>query len=112
MRYALVAAAAAALMMAGCAGEPAKTEPAKTAAAKPAEPGALSPEARQALEKARLDVEGAKKKKALWTTAKDALKAAEEAAKKGDSDTTLKQARRASEQAELGIRQLDYRLTN
>ena len=76
-------------------------------AAKPA----LSDEARQALAKAEADVKEAKTQMALWTTAEDALKKAQEAAAKGDSAATLKFSKTASEQARLGLTQKSYPLT-
>jgi murein lipoprotein len=76
-------------------------------AAKPA----LSEEARQALAKAEADVKEAKTQKALWTTAEDALKKAQEAAAKGDSAATLKFSKTASEHVRLGLIQKTYPLT-
>lgn len=79
--------------------------PTKSAeAAKPA----LSAEAQAALTAAQADVKAAKAKNALWTTAESALKAAEEAAAKGDSATVLKEAKLASNQAQKGLAQLNY----
>ena len=71
---------------------------------------ALSPEATQALAKAEADVKGAKAQKALWSTAADALKKAKEAAEKFDNATVIKQAKVASEHAQLGIEQTKYPL--
>lgn len=71
----------------------------------------VSEEASQALSKAEADVKQAKAKGALWTTATDALKKAKEAAAKGDSATTLKLSKNASDQARLGMEQLNYPLT-
>jgi murein lipoprotein len=70
-------------------------------AAKPA----LSEEASQALAKAEADVKEAKAQKALWTTAVEALKKAQEAAAKGDSAATLKFSNTASGHARLGLMQ-------
>lgn len=99
------------LLLGGCQGgvavkpeAPAVTEPAE--AAKPA----LSDEAKNALAKAEADVKEAKAKKALWTTADAALKKAQEAATKGDSAATLKFAKTASDQARLGLEQMNYPL--
>ncbi len=75
----------------------------KLAAAPP-----LSPAAEQALAKARADVQSAVVHKSLWTTAEEALKKAQEAAAKGDSNEVLKQSAIASEQALLGIEQTRY----
>lgn len=83
---------------------------AATPAAEAAKP-APSEEARQALAKAEADVKEAKTQKALWTTAEEALKKAQEAAAKGDSAATLKFSKTASEQARLGLMQKSYPLT-
>jgi murein lipoprotein len=71
---------------------------------------AISAEAKTALAAAQADVKTAKEKNALWTTAADALKAAEAAAKKGDSATVIKQSKLASDHVKKGIAQLDYPL--
>ena len=71
----------------------------------------VSDEASQALSKALADVKQAKAKGSLWTTTEDALKKAKEAAAKGDSTTTLKLSKTASEQAHLSVEQLKYPLT-
>ncbi len=100
------------LGLAGCASQPAPTaaaKPAETKAAEPAKP-ALSAEAQAALTAAQADAKAARAKNALWTTAEDALKAAEAAAEKNDSATVLAQSKRASAQVKLGMEQLDYPL--
>jgi flagellar basal body L-ring protein FlgH len=68
----------------------------------------LSVEAKEALAKAEADVKAADAKKALWTTAENALKAAKAAAGKGDSATVIKDSKTASEQANLGMEQKAY----
>lgn len=73
---------------------------------------ALSDEAKQALAKAETDVKEAQAKDALWTTAQDALKKAKEAAGKGDNGEVIKESLKASEHAQLGIKQLSYPPTN
>jgi hypothetical protein len=73
---------------------------------------ALSDEAKQALSKAEADVKEAQSKKALWTTAQDALKKAKEAADKGDNARVIAASKKASDQAQLGIKQLSYPPTN
>jgi len=85
-------------------------EPADKPAAQAAEPSkpTISAEAQTALTAAQADVKAAKAKNALWTTAENALKAADEAAAKGDSATVLKQAKLASDQTRLGMGQLNY----
>lgn len=101
------------LLLGGCQSSgTAKSDSSTTAiptaeAAKPA----ISDEARQALAKAEADVKEAKSQKALWTTARDALKKAQEAAAKGDSVATLKFSKTASEHARLGLMQKTYPLT-
>jgi len=92
----LMALAAGALALAGCQTTP---EPAKQA---------LSDEAKMALSWAEADVKDAQKAGMLWTTAENALKAAKDAAGKGDSATTIKQAKLASEHAKLGQAQKKY----
>jgi murein lipoprotein len=95
---------AALLGLSGCAGT--ETKPADKAAAAPA----LSAEAQAALTAAQADVKTAKSKNALWTTADAALKAAEEAAKKGDSAAVIKQSKLASDHVKKGLAQLNYPL--
>jgi len=68
----------------------------------------IGAEAQAALAAAQSAVKDAKSKNALWTTADSALKAAEAAAAKGDSDTVLKQAKRASSDVQKGLAQLNY----
>jgi hypothetical protein len=98
-RILMALAAAGALTLAGC-----QTTPTATATATPA----LSDEAKIALSWAEADVKDAKKVGMEWTTAADALKAAKEAAAKGDSAATIKQAKIASEHAKLGVGQHKY----
>jgi murein lipoprotein len=104
MSKVLLALTSAALLgLSGCAGT--ETKPAdKAATAKPA----ISAEAQAALNTAQADVKAAKAQNALWTTADAALKAAEEAAAKGDSATVLKQAKLASDHVKKGMAQLNY----
>lgn len=96
---------AALLSLSGCA-DMQTTQADKAAAAKPA----ISAEAQAALTAAQADVKNAKAKNALWTTADDALKDAEEAAAKGDSATVLKQSKLASDHVQKGLAQLNYPL--
>jgi murein lipoprotein len=93
---------AALLGLSGCAGMEPKT--ADKAAAAPA----LSAEAQSALSAAQADVKDAKAKNILWTTADAALKAAEEAAKKGDSATVIKQSKLASDHVQKARGQMSY----
>lgn len=95
------------LMLGGCQGSAAiKPEAMAPVAVKPA----LSEEAKQELAKAEIDVKEAKARKALWTTAEDALKKAKESAVMADSAATLKHSKSASDLARLGITQLSYPL--
>jgi hypothetical protein len=106
MSKVLLALTSAALLgLSGCA-DMQTTQTDKAAAAKPA----ISAEAQAALTAAQADVKNAKAKNALWTTADDALKAAEAAAAKGDSDTVLKQSKLASDHVQKGLAQLNYPL--
>ncbi|OIP19098.1 MAG: hypothetical protein AUK53_00550 [Betaproteobacteria bacterium CG2_30_59_46] len=98
-----------ALLLGGCQNNGmARPDPSAATPATEATKPALSAEARQALAKAETDVKEAKTKKALWTTAEGALKKAKEAAAKGDSAATLKFSKIASDQAHLGMKQLNY----
>jgi murein lipoprotein len=69
---------------------------------------ALSEPAQQALKQAKMDVQDAKTRDALWTTAQNALKSADKAADAGDSAAVVKFSKTASEQAKLGIAQTHY----
>ena len=102
----VIIAGVAALGLAGCQ----STATVKPEAAKTSEAAkqALSEEAKQALTKAEADTKEAKKQNCLWTTAADALKKAQEAAAKGDSNTVSKFSKVASEHALLGIGQKGY----
>jgi murein lipoprotein len=103
MSKVLLALTSAALLgLSGCANTQSTAE--KPAAAKTT----LSAEAQAALSAAQADVKTAKAKNALWTTADNALKAAEAAAAKGDSETVLKQSRLASDHVKKGLAQLNY----
>jgi murein lipoprotein len=106
---------AALLAMTGCAStdkaaaDAAKSaEAAKQAVSDGAAKVALTAEAAAELVAAELDVKKARNTFSLWTTADSALKAAEEAAKKGDSATVLKQAKLAREHVRLALEQNNY----
>jgi len=106
----LIALASAGLLtLGGCAGTTNGTS--STQASAQATPG-ISAAAQAALKQAESDVAASKKAKNEWTTAADALKKAQEAAKKGDSDAVLKNAKFASELAKLSIAQLKYPTTD
>ena len=66
---------------------------------------ALNDEAQIALAWAESDVKAAQSQGALWTTADSALKAAKEAAAKGDNAAVIKNSKTASAHAKLGIEQ-------
>ncbi len=83
-------------------------QPGGKAPAAAAAKASITPEAQAALNAAKADVKNAEAKGALWTTAQDALKDAEEAAKKGDSATVLKMSARASDHVKKGLAQLNY----
>ena len=93
----LIAAVVGMLSLAGCQSTP-------TAAPAPAKV-TLSDEAQIALAWAESDVKTAQSQGALWTTADAALKAAKEAAAKGDSAAVIKNAKTASAHAKLGLEQ-------
>ncbi|MHB1402930.1 MAG: hypothetical protein ACYCWB_11065 [Thiobacillus sp.] len=104
MSKVLLALTSAALLgLSGCAGT--ETKPADAA---PMAKTGISAEARAALKDAQAAVKNAKAKNALWTTADAALKAAEAAAAKGDSDTVIKKSKLAIDHAKKGLAQLNY----
>lgn len=107
-RILIACAGAGLLFLGGCQSaptpKPGAAELQKGEAVKPS----LSEEAKQALARAEADVKQAKAQDALWTTAADALKKAQEAAQKADSAAVIKFAKTASEQAQLGLKQLSY----
>lgn len=101
-RILITLAAATMIGLVGCQGSaPVKQD---AAVAKPS----LSDAAVKALAQAEADVKAAQSQDALWTTAAAALKAAKEAATKGDSAAVIKNATTASEQAQMGIAQKKY----
>ncbi|HYP69017.1 MAG TPA: hypothetical protein VEP67_12315 [Thiobacillaceae bacterium] len=100
--------AASVLALTGCAAQSASTSSAPSAAPVQAQAStqpAISAEAQSALGKAEIAVKEAQAKYALWTTAENAIKAAEEAAKAGNSEGVIKNAKIAEEQAHLGLAQ-------
>lgn len=74
------------------------------AAGEPASAAAAHAEVARAQEA----VAAAQARGALWTTARDALRAAQAALQTGDHDAAVKAARFAAQQAQLGIDQLAY----
>jgi flagellar basal body L-ring protein FlgH len=111
MKHYLMTAAMAALMtvpLIGCSSTAAtKAEQKPAMAAEPTKP-MLSSEAQQALAKAEADVKTAKSQFALWTVAQNALNAAQEAAKAGDSAGVIKESDQASKFVALGLAQNNY----
>lgn len=91
--------------MTGCASTESSEQP------KQAATPTISPEARTLLTQAEADINYARAKFALWTTAEAALKAAQLAAAAGDSAGVLRHAAFASSQVRLGIQQLDLPTT-
>jgi hypothetical protein len=71
----------------------------------------LSPEAQKALAEAEAAVKAARAGFTLWVPAENALTAAQEAAKAGDSGTVLKQAGVIAELTRLGVGQAQYPTT-
>lgn len=69
---------------------------------------AQAQKARTAVAAARAAVEDAARSRALWTTARDALRDAESALVREDYAAAERSARFAVEQARLGIAQLGY----
>ncbi len=106
----LVFAGLTAFALSACSSTPAKADKAAAApaAAQEAAKPMLSEAAQQALAKAEADVKLAKSHFALWTTAENAMKSAQEAAKAGDSAAVIKQAKFVSDQVTRGIAQLSY----
>lgn len=68
----------------------------------------ISDSAKSALVAAQDAVKEAKAKNALWSTAEDALKAAETAAEKGDSAAVISNAQKAQDHAKMGLQQANY----
>jgi hypothetical protein len=95
------------LAMAGCADMDKQSSSADTKSVATADKPGLSQDASAALATAQAEVKAAKAKNALWTPAEAALKSAEEAADKADSAAVIKDSKKASSLAKLGLQQLD-----
>lgn len=91
----------------GCASTTTTQPAAKAAEAKPEMP-ALSADAQQALSQAEAAVKDAKAKFALWIPTEAALKAAQAAAKAGDSDAVIKQSKVIMDQIKASLAQVNY----
>jgi hypothetical protein len=107
--------AAATLLLGACATtEPPQPVPApSSAAAAPApapavDPKALAAEARALLAQAETDIQRARARRALWAKAWEALVSARAAIERGDSALAIREARVASELAQLGLEQVAY----
>jgi len=96
------------LGLSGCADTAKKDMADSKPAAAATAAASISPEAQAALSAAQADFKAAKTKNEAWTTADGALQAAEEAAKKGDSATVMKQAKFSSSQSILSVEQMKY----
>lgn len=94
------------LGLSGCA-DIQTTQAPPTKAAEPAKVS-ISAEAQAALDAAKAEAKDARAKNALWTTADSALKNADAAAAKGDSDTVMQQAKLARDHIQKGLAQLNY----
>jgi hypothetical protein len=70
--------------------------------------GRLAEEAKALLAQAETDIQRARAKRALWLPAWADLIAAREAVASGDSARAIRNAKRASEFAQLGLEQLAY----
>jgi len=77
--------------------------------ASPPAASATRAQALSAVQEAEQAVEAAAARRALWTTARDALRDAHAALERGEFGAAKRLAHSATEQAELGIKQLDYR---
>jgi hypothetical protein len=69
----------------------------------PAAHGGDAEQASAEVERAQQSVQAARERRALWTTAQDALAQAQAALERGDYAAALRAARFAAEQAQLGI---------
>ena len=70
--------------------------------------GPTAEQARSEVLRAQQAVQAAAQKRALWTTAQEALAEAQAALERGDYAAAVHAGRVAAEQAQLGIEQLDY----
>lgn len=97
------------LGLSGCAGLYVNQPGGKPPAAE-APKASITPEAKAALAAAKAEAKDAKAKNALWTTADGALKDADEAAAKGDSETVMKKVKLARDHIQKGLAQMNYPL--
>jgi hypothetical protein len=76
-----------------------------------ADPNALAEEARALVAQAETDIQRARARRALWSKAWEALVGARASLAVNDAAGAIRQARRASELAQLGLEQLAYPAT-
>lgn len=100
----LAATVLAGFALTACSQTPTKTAEVPRDSAKPS----ISAEAQKALDQAEVDIETAREKFALWTSAETALKQAREAAQAGDSAAVIKLADFVAIQVKGGLAQLSY----
>ena len=108
----IILAGAGVLTLGGCAGMDNMASDSSSPAATHAAAPAITPEAQAALTQAEADAAAAAKNKVQWTTTETALKAAQAAAKTGDSEAVLKNAKFASAEAKLSLGQMQYPSTD
>lgn len=110
----------AALLLSGCAttapeapvpGAAAAPAPTPVAEKPKADPNALAEEARALVAQAETDIQRARARRALWSKAWEALVGARTSLAANDAAGAIRQARRASELAQLGLEQLAYPAT-
>lgn len=103
--------------LSGCATTPEPVQPAPTVAVPEpkvvvempkVDPRAQEEEARALLAQAETDIQRARARRALWAKAWESLVGARAALAGNDYAATIRQARRASEFAQLGLEQLAY----
>jgi|GEM_PF-2005533 uncharacterized protein YceK len=100
---------AALLALSACSSAPSKqaAAPAAAPSAEATKP-ALSDEAKAALAKAEADVKAAKKARAYWKTADDAVNSMKKAADAIDNASVIKHAKKVSDHVAMGIAQKGY----
>lgn len=76
------------------------------------DPAAADEEAKALLAQAETDIQRARAKRALWSKAWESLVLARQAAAAKDNAATARNAKRASELAQLGLEQLAYPAVN
>lgn len=82
--------------------------PAAVVATPPKDEAGLAEEAKALLAQAETDVQRARAKHALWSKAWEDLLSARKAVASGDNRVAIRQAKHASDLAQLGLEQLAY----